>query len=65
MKLTELYHKTNELISYLAARRKRRLYRQWVNTANLSLEAVPKEIVNTRIIQGREKVYKVPKPRLY
>ncbi len=43
MRLGEVISKANEILKYIKARRKRRLYGQWVKRAGLPPEAAPKE----------------------
>ncbi len=41
MNLSKVKIKTNELINYLKTRKERKLYRQWVDMADLPSGAVP------------------------
>ncbi len=50
MKLWTVLHKANDVFKYLRTRRKRRLYQQWVDKADLAPEAVPPEEVAEDII---------------
>ena len=45
-----MLHKVNDVFKYQRTRRKRRLYQQWVERADLAPEAVPTEEVVEDII---------------
>ena len=49
MNLADVFHKAKELIAHIRTRKKRRLYTQWVERAQLPPQAIPQEILGVGI----------------
>ena len=64
MKLWTVLSKANDIFKYLRTRRKRRLYKQWVEWADLPSEAVPQEEVESHIIREKEEKEEKEKKQL-
>ncbi len=54
MKLGTIFSKVSNVIHYLLSGRKRKLYKQWVEMAELPLEDIPLEEVGSRVIREEE-----------
>ena len=59
MKLWTVLAKTHNLLGYMKKRRRKRLYKQWIERADLPPEAMPKEEF------AEEKISDVDKKQLY
>ena len=55
MKLQTVLSKANRLLSYIQRRRKAKLYRQWVEQAELPVDAIPREETSEAIIPETNK----------
>lgn len=55
MRPGEVISKANDILKYIKARRKRRLYGQWVERAGLPSEAAPKEAPPVDILPKLDK----------
>ena len=64
MKLRTILSKANDILKYWQNRRKRRLYKQWVEMAGLPPEAVPQEEVAEDIMPKIDKKH-LRLPMLY
>ena len=67
MKLTTVLSRAGSVFKYLRDRRKRRLYKQWVEMAELAPEDIPVEEVDSRIVEEVEEKDEtmLPLNRLY
>ena len=54
MKLGTMFSKVADILKYLRTRRKRKLYKQWVEMAELPPEELPQEEVSSRLVREEE-----------